>query len=67
MIDQGKVTLDRVKRKEIYDKVQRLMVEKAIGLWTFSPDLIDIVQASVHYEQHFTGLYFGFRTVSLGN
>jgi peptide/nickel transport system substrate-binding protein len=67
LIDQGKVALDRVKRKEIYDKVQRLMVEKAIGLWTFSPDLIDIVQASVQYEQHFTGLYFGFRTVSLGS
>jgi len=65
LIDQGKVTLDRAKRKEIYDKVQRLMVEKAMMIWTFSPDLIDVVQSSVQYTQHFTGLYFGFRTVSL--
>jgi len=65
LLDQGKLTLDQAKRKEIYDKAQRLIVEKALIIWTFSPDLIEIVQNSVRYEQHFTSLYYGFRTVSL--
>ena len=65
LIDQGQVTIDRAKRKEIYDKAQRLMVEHAMAVWTFSPDLIEIVQSYVQYEQHFTALYFNFRTVSL--
>jgi hypothetical protein len=42
------------------------MVEKALIIWTFSPDLIEVVQSAVNYEQHFTSLYYGFRTVSLG-
>jgi hypothetical protein len=41
------------------------MVDKAIQVWTFSPDLIDITQSSVHYQQHFTTAYYGFRTVWL--
>ena len=65
LLDQGKVTIDQVKRKEMYDKAQRLLVEKAMLIWTFSPDMIDIVQHAVHYEQHFTSLYYGFRTVWL--
>jgi peptide/nickel transport system substrate-binding protein len=65
LLDQGKLVIDQTKRKEIYDKVQRLMVEKALMVWTFSPDMIDIVQHPVHYEQHFTSLYYGFRTVWL--
>lgn len=65
LLDQGRVSLDHAKRKEIYDKAQRLLVEKALMIWTFSPDMIDIVQHTVHYEQHFTSLYYGFRTVWL--
>jgi peptide/nickel transport system substrate-binding protein len=65
LLDQGKLTVDQAKRKEIYDRVQRLMVEKAIQIWTFSPDMIDVVQASVHYDQHFTSNYYGFRTAWL--
>ena len=65
LLDQGRISLDQAKRKEIYDKVQRLLVEKALMIWSFSPDMIDIVQHAVHYEQHFTSLYYGFRTVWL--
>jgi peptide/nickel transport system substrate-binding protein len=65
LLDQGRAALDPAKRKEIYDKAQKLMVEKAIIIWTFSPDMIDVVQSSVNYEQHFTSLYYGFRTVSI--
>ena len=65
LLDQGKLTVDQAKRKEIYDSVQRLMVEKAIQIWTFSPDMIDVMQSSVHYDQHFTTNYYGFRTAWL--
>jgi ABC-type transport system substrate-binding protein len=63
LLDQGRAALDPKKRKDIYDKVQRLMVEKAIQVWTFSPDAIDVTQASIQYQQHFTTNYYGFRTV----
>jgi peptide/nickel transport system substrate-binding protein len=66
LLEQGKTTIDQAKRKEIYDKAQKLMVEKALIIWTFSPDLIEVVQSAVNYEQHFTSLFYGFRTVSLG-
>jgi len=66
LLDQGRATIDRTKRKETYDKAQRLMVERALAIWTFSPDLIEVVQSSVQYEQHFTSLFYNFRTVALG-
>jgi ABC-type transport system substrate-binding protein len=65
LLDQGKLTIERAKRKEIYDKIQRLMVEKGIQIWTFAPDIIDVMQSHVHYEQHFTTAYYGFRTAWL--
>ena len=65
LLDQGKLTVDLKKRKEVYDRVQRLMVEKAIQIWTFAPDMIDITQGYVHYDQHFTTNYYGFRTAWL--
>ncbi|MGH9024252.1 MAG: ABC transporter substrate-binding protein, partial [Acidimicrobiia bacterium] len=65
LLDQGKLTVDQAKRKEVYDKVQRLMVERAIQIWTFAPDMIDIAQNFVHYDQHFTTNYYGFRTAWL--
>ena len=45
LLDQGRTTLDPAKRKDIYDKVQRLMIDKAIQIWTFAPDMIDVTQA----------------------
>ena len=65
LLDQGKLTVDAAKRKDVYDKAQRLMVERATQIWTFAPDIIDVMQNSVHYEQHFTTSYFGFRTAWL--
>jgi len=64
-ISQRRATLDPSKRKDIYDRAQRLMVDKAIQIWTFAPDMIDVTQAGVQYQQHFTTNYYGFRTVSL--
>jgi peptide/nickel transport system substrate-binding protein len=65
LLDQGRIALDPKKRKEIYDQAQRLMIEKATQIWTFAPDMIDVTQASVAYQQHFTTAYYGFRTVRL--
>src|SRR5215472_4776246 len=65
LLDQGKLTMDQAKRKDVYDKVQRLMIDKAIQVWTFAPDMIDVTQNYVHYAQHFTTNYYGFRTVWL--
>ncbi len=65
LLDQGRSALDAKKRKEIYDRAQRLMVERAIQIWTFSPDLIDVSQSFIQYQQHFTSNYYGFRTVSI--
>jgi peptide/nickel transport system substrate-binding protein len=65
LLDQGKLSIDQAKRKETYDRMQRLMVEKAMMIWTFSPDLIDVTQSYVHYQQHFTTAYYGIRTVWL--
>ena len=65
LLDQGKLTVDQAKRKEIYDRVQRLMVERTTQIWTFSPDQIDVFQAAVQYQPHFTSNYYGFKTASL--
>ncbi len=65
VLDQGRTALDPKKRKELYDQAQRLMVERATQIWTFAPDMIDVTQASVAYQQHFTTAYYGFRTVRL--
>ena len=65
LLDQGRTALDPKKRKEFYDQAQRLMVEKATQIWTFAPDMVDVSQASIPYQQHFTTHYYGFRTVRL--
>ena len=65
LLDQGKLTVDVAKRKDAYDRAQRLLVERATQIWTFAPDIIDVMQNFVHYEQHFTTNYYGFRTVWL--
>jgi len=65
LLDEGRATLDPAKRKDVYDRVQRLMVDKAIQIWTFAPDMIDVTQSGVQYQQHFTTNYYGFRTVTL--
>ena len=42
------------------------MVERALAVWTFWPDLIEVVQSSVQYERRLTSLFYNFRTVALG-
>ena len=62
LLDAGRETLDRAKRKQIYDQVQRLMAEDPITIPLYSPDLLFAMQKSVKgFQPHPTGFYYGLR------
>jgi peptide/nickel transport system substrate-binding protein len=66
LLDVGRATLDRARRKEIYDRVQRLMAEDPITIPLYSPDLLYAMQKSVKgFQPHATGFYYGLRFASL--
>ena len=66
LLDAGRATLERVKRKQIYDQVQRLMAEDPITVPLYSPDLLYAMQKSVKgFAPHPTGFLYGLRWVSL--
>src|SRR5256886_6939662 len=63
-LEQGRKTMDQKKRKEIYDRVQILILENVPHLWLFSADRIDFTQASVKgFKQHPTTLLHSFEDV----
>jgi peptide/nickel transport system substrate-binding protein len=64
LLEQGRRTMDQKKRKEIYDKVQIMILENVPHLWLFSAERIDFTQASVKgFRQHPTTLLYGFEDV----
>ncbi len=66
LLDAGRSTLDRAKRKPIYDQVQRLMAEDPITLPLYSPDLLYAMQKTVKgFQPHPTGFYYGLRVAWL--
>jgi peptide/nickel transport system substrate-binding protein len=66
LLDVGRTTLDRARRKEIYDRVQRLMAEDPITIPLYSPDLLYAMQKTVKgFQPHPTGFYYGLRFVTL--
>ncbi len=61
LLEEGRRTMDQKKRKEIYDRVQIMILENVPHLWLFSADTIDFTQASVKgFRQHPTTLLYGF-------
>jgi peptide/nickel transport system substrate-binding protein len=61
LLEEGRRTMDQKKRKEIYDRVQIMILENVPHLWLFSADTIDFTQASVKgFSQHPTTLLYGF-------
>jgi peptide/nickel transport system substrate-binding protein len=61
-LDAGRTTLDRAKRKQIYDQVQRLMAEDPISIPLYSPDLLYVMQKTVKgFQPHPTGFHYGLR------
>jgi len=68
LLEEGRTILDQEERKRHYDRVQRLLVEKAMMIWLFSPEAIDLIDNRVSgYQQHFTTQYLGFAEASLEN
>ncbi|OLB03012.1 MAG: hypothetical protein AUH14_14085 [Candidatus Rokubacteria bacterium 13_2_20CM_69_15_1] len=66
LLDAGRATLERARRKQIYDQVQRLMAEDPITIPLYSPDLLYAMQKSVKgFTPHPTGFLYGLRWVSL--
>jgi peptide/nickel transport system substrate-binding protein len=62
LLDAGRETADRAKRKQIYDDLQRLMAEDPISIPLYSPDLLYAMQKSVKgFQPHPTGFYYGLR------
>jgi peptide/nickel transport system substrate-binding protein len=62
LLDAGRETADRAKRKQLYDQVQRLMAEDPISIPLYSPDLLYAMQKSVKgFQPHPTGFYYGLR------
>jgi len=61
LLEEGRRTMDQKKRKEIYDRVQIMILENVPHLWLFSAETIDFTQASVKgFRQHPTTLLYGF-------
>ncbi len=66
LLQEGRVTTDPPKRKEIYLKLQRMMLDKAVEIWLFSPDQINVMQSSVKgFVAHPTTLSWPLRSVWL--
>jgi peptide/nickel transport system substrate-binding protein len=62
LLDAGRTTLDRARRKQIYDQVQRLLAEDPISLPLYSPDLLYAMQKTVKgFQPHPTGFHLGLR------
>jgi peptide/nickel transport system substrate-binding protein len=60
LLEDGRRTMDQKKRKEIYDRVQIMILENVPHLWLFSADTIDFTQSSVKgFKQHPTTLLYG--------
>ena len=47
LLEEGRRTMDQKKRKEIYDRVQIMILENVPHLWLYSADTIDFTQAYV--------------------
>jgi peptide/nickel transport system substrate-binding protein len=66
LLEEGRVTFDQAKRKEIYDKIQLLILEHGWQIWLFCPDMIDFTQNYVKgFRQHPTTLLWGYDRVLL--
>ena len=66
LLEDGRRTMDQKKRREIYDRVQIMILENVPHLWLFSADTIDFTQSSVKgFRQHPTTLLYGFEGVWL--
>jgi peptide/nickel transport system substrate-binding protein len=60
LLEEGRRTVEFKKRKDIYDRLQVMILETAPQLWLFSADTIDFTQDNVKgFTQHPTALLYG--------
>ncbi len=60
LLEEGRRTMDQKKRKEIYDRVQIMILENVPHIWLYSADTIDFTQAAVKgFRQHPTTMLYG--------
>lgn len=64
LLDEGRVTTDPARRREVYLKLQRMLLDKAVTFYLYSGDQVNVRQASVKgFVPHPTGLYYPLRKV----
>jgi peptide/nickel transport system substrate-binding protein len=51
MLDDARYTWDPKKRKEHYDKIQRIMLERHAGIWMFHMDYYDATRKNVKFTR----------------
>ncbi len=47
LLAQGRASLDLAKRKEIYNKLQMVLIDKAPQIWLFAPDITEVMKKAV--------------------
>jgi peptide/nickel transport system substrate-binding protein len=51
LLEKGRYTWDPQTRKGIYDKVQRMLLDRFHGIWMYHVDFYDAVRSNVHYTR----------------
>jgi peptide/nickel transport system substrate-binding protein len=51
LLDKGRYTWDQQTRKGIYDKVQRMLLDRFHGIWMYHVDFYDAARSNVHYTR----------------
>jgi peptide/nickel transport system substrate-binding protein len=51
LLDDGRYTWDPARRKEIYDKIQRTLLDRFHGIWMYHVDFYDAARKNVHYTR----------------
>jgi peptide/nickel transport system substrate-binding protein len=67
LLQQGKLQADPTKRKEIYTRLQRLLVQKVPQIWLFSTDLVHVMKKNVlGFQAHPSTFFQGLTSTWLG-
>lgn len=51
LLDQGRYTWDSKVRKQVYDKLQRIMLERYANIWMYHIDAYDAARRNVHFTR----------------
>jgi peptide/nickel transport system substrate-binding protein len=51
MLETGRYTWDPAKRKDVYDKIQHILLDRFHGIWMYHVDYFDAARKNVHYTR----------------